>query len=244
MRNCLNDILNENCLLTLAQINQELRQRLPRKPTIHDRTVARTLEGMLYRVKLARPLPVERNRPDVLQKRVDYANWFMRHAVVNHSIFVDERGYNIWTARSHGRARMGTSTSMWSAREKCYCSTGNFTHQWTSFSLGTSRWNEWTFNDFLSQARLNVDPNEYVISFMTAHQPTTILPLWYRFMQTYLLRCLNNEEIEGKLQNMTLQYTVIEQYEISFSPVDCYYYTRLSVHVNDWSFWINDCMKV
>ena len=63
MRNCLNDILNENCLLTLAQINQELRQRLPRKPTIHDRTLARTLEGMLYRVKLARPLPVERKPP-------------------------------------------------------------------------------------------------------------------------------------------------------------------------------------
>ena len=41
MRNCLNDILNENYLLTLAQINQELRQRLPRKPTIHDRKVAK-----------------------------------------------------------------------------------------------------------------------------------------------------------------------------------------------------------
>ena len=107
MRNCLNDILNQNCLLTLAQINQELRKRLPRKPTIHDRAVARTLEGMLYRVKLARALRVERNRPDVLQKRVDYAHWFMRHAVVNQSIFVDECGYNIWTARSHGRARMG-----------------------------------------------------------------------------------------------------------------------------------------
>ena len=64
-------------------------------------------------------------------------------------------------------------------------------------------------------------------SFMTAHQPITILPLWYRFMQTYILRCLNNEEIEGKLQNMTLQYTVIEQYEISFSLVDCYYYTHV-----------------
>ena len=101
------DILNENCLLTLAQINQELRQRLPRKPTIHDRTVARTLEGMLYRVKLARPLPVERNRPDVLQKRVDYANWFTRHAAGNHRIFVDEYGYNVWTAIRHGRARTG-----------------------------------------------------------------------------------------------------------------------------------------
>ena len=93
MRNCLNDIINANSLLTLAQINQELRRRLPRKFGIHDRTVARTLEGMLYRVKLTRPLPADRNRPDVLQKRVDYANWFMRHAVVNHSIFVDECGY-------------------------------------------------------------------------------------------------------------------------------------------------------
>ena len=37
MRNCLNDILNENCLLTLAQINQKLRQRPPRKPAIHER---------------------------------------------------------------------------------------------------------------------------------------------------------------------------------------------------------------
>ena len=92
MRNCLNDITNENCQLTLAQTNQELRRRLPRKPAIHDRTVARTLEGRLYRVKLARPLPAEQNRPDILQKRVDYANWFMRHAVVNDSIFVDECG--------------------------------------------------------------------------------------------------------------------------------------------------------
>ena len=36
MGNCLKDILNENCLLTLAQINQELRQRLQRKPTIQE----------------------------------------------------------------------------------------------------------------------------------------------------------------------------------------------------------------
>ena len=64
MRNCLNDIINESCLLTLAQINQELRQRHPPKPAIHDRTVARTLENMLYRVELARPLPAERNPPE------------------------------------------------------------------------------------------------------------------------------------------------------------------------------------
>ena len=44
-----------------------------------------TVEGMLFRVKLARPPPAERNRPDVIQKRVDYANWFMGHAIINHA---------------------------------------------------------------------------------------------------------------------------------------------------------------
>ena len=48
---------------------------------------------MLFRVKLARPLPADRNRPDVLNKRVDYATWFMNYAVVRHCVLVDECGY-------------------------------------------------------------------------------------------------------------------------------------------------------
>ena len=107
MKECLSDIVNENCILTLSQINQELRQRLPKKPEIHNRTVSMTLQAMLYRVKLARPLPAESNPPDVIQKRYDYASCFMTHAVVNHCVFVDECGYNIWTARNQGRARIG-----------------------------------------------------------------------------------------------------------------------------------------
>ena len=43
------DCLDENCLLSIAEMNRELRLRLPHKPVIHDRTVARALEGMLYR---------------------------------------------------------------------------------------------------------------------------------------------------------------------------------------------------
>ena len=44
MRICLEEIINENyaCLLTLAQINSELRRRLLLKPESHDRKVART----------------------------------------------------------------------------------------------------------------------------------------------------------------------------------------------------------
>ena len=37
---------------------------------------------MLFRVKVARPLPADRNRPNVINKRVDYATWSMNHAVM------------------------------------------------------------------------------------------------------------------------------------------------------------------
>ena len=85
MRNCLSEIV-ETCLLTLWQINRELRRRLPNKPYIHDRTVARNLDGMLFRVKVVRPLPAERNRPDVLKRRSAYANWFMNRCVAQQSV--------------------------------------------------------------------------------------------------------------------------------------------------------------
>ena len=139
MRHCLEEIINENCLLTLTQINRELGRRLPVKPEIHDRTVSRTLDGMLFRVKLARPLPADRNRPDVLNKRVDYATWFMNYAVVRHCVLVDECGYKIWTARSHGRARQGErerlSPSLRPARKKVDCDNGNRAYQWTCVFL-------------------------------------------------------------------------------------------------------------
>ena len=47
-----------DCLDTLCV--SELRRRLPLKFEIHDRTMVRTLDGMLFGVKLARPLPSDR----------------------------------------------------------------------------------------------------------------------------------------------------------------------------------------
>ena len=107
MKDCLNNILDENCMLTLDQINQELRNRCPTKPHVHQRTIAKALDGIMVTVKLARPVPAERNRPDVIDRRHQYANWFMAEGVINYCVFIDECGYNIWTARSHGRARVG-----------------------------------------------------------------------------------------------------------------------------------------
>ena len=146
MKESLSDIVNENCLLTLSQINQELRQRLRNKHEIHDRTVSRTLQGMLYWVKQARPLPAERNRPNVIHKRYDYSCWFMRHAVVNHCVFIDECGYNISTARNQGRARTGESylqLSLRAKRAKCYRGTCHFFNQWPRILSINYRWYEW-----------------------------------------------------------------------------------------------------
>ena len=169
MRDCLNKILNENCLLTLTQVNQEFRRRIPRKPRICDRTVARTLEGMLFRVKLARPVPADRNRLDVIEKRPDYANWFMGHAVVKHTVFIDECGYNIWTARSHGRARRGERAY----RQVCGQRGRNVTvtmaisptNGLVFHSAVIGGMNAHRFDDFLAQTRLhvNLDPDEHVI---------------------------------------------------------------------------------
>ena len=179
VRDCLDDIINESCLLTIAEMNRELRLRLPHKPVIHDRTVARALEEMLYRVKLARPLPADRNRPDVLQKRVEYGNWFMGHAVVNHTVFI-ECGYNIWTARSQGRALRGERAY----RQVCGQRGRNVTVAlaisptsglvFHSAILGGM--NGRRFDDFLAQTRLNLDPDEHVFFIMMLRQPTGILP--------------------------------------------------------------------
>ena len=95
MRDCINEILNENCLLLLQQINEELRRRLPAKPLVCDRTIGKTMDGMLISVKMARAVPAARNRPDVIERCYEYANWFMTQGVINDCIFIDECGYNI-----------------------------------------------------------------------------------------------------------------------------------------------------
>ena len=86
----------DNCMLTLTEINRERRRRLPRKPQRHDCTVGKALDRMLVSLKIARPLPIHRNRPDVIQSRFECANWFLNTGMVGHCIFKDECSF-IWT---------------------------------------------------------------------------------------------------------------------------------------------------
>ena len=102
MKQCLEAIVNENCTLTLEAINTKLEDRLPEMATVNVRTIAKHLDGMLYTLKLSRQLPAERNRPEVIQRRQAYSQWFLEDANLKHTIFIDECGFNIWTARNHG----------------------------------------------------------------------------------------------------------------------------------------------
>ena len=63
MNNFLQEILDNNPLLTLDTINTELRGHLPNKLAILRRTLARALDGMLLTLNLVENIPEGQN-PD------------------------------------------------------------------------------------------------------------------------------------------------------------------------------------
>ena len=105
MRNCMLQIVEENAAFTLNQIKERLQMRLPNKPHIHISTIAATLDGMLVRIKKLEDAPIDRNSPATKESRREYATWFMQNQGQNF-IFVDECGFNLFMARTRGRARI------------------------------------------------------------------------------------------------------------------------------------------
>jgi len=89
-KHCLNDIVDDNCMLTLPGINRELRRRPPRKSQIHDPTVGRILDGMLVSLKLAKPLPL----------------FFF--------FFFNERAVVVWTSLHKGNGKLILSLNFFS----------------------------------------------------------------------------------------------------------------------------------
>ena len=134
MRQCLEEILEENPMLTLEAINRKLREELPDRPHVHVRTVAKHLDGMLYTLKLAHTVPADRNRADVIQRRNEYPHWFLEEANLNHTVFIDECGFNIWTSRSQGRSRQSLPSGVWAERKEHYNMFGNISSVWVDIS--------------------------------------------------------------------------------------------------------------
>ena len=64
--------------------------------------------------------PSKQTEIDVMcvQRTQEYGSWFMNHAIMRHGVFIDKCGYNIWTARNHGRGgRMTLHRDKYAASE-------------------------------------------------------------------------------------------------------------------------------
>ena len=169
MKQCIEEILNENPVLTLDGINRLLKERLPDKPRIHSRSVGKVLDGMLYTFKLVRRCPAERNRPDVIQSRREYAAWSLGEAIQRQIVFIDECGFNVWTARSQGRAPRGDRAYRQVSGQKGHnisiilvvSSTFGLVHH--SMHIGGT--NRERFQLFLDECAQNVAGNETVFIY-------------------------------------------------------------------------------
>ena len=106
MRYALQRYIYDNPLMTLSQLNAQLRADLPNKPFVTTSTIARTLDGMLITLKLAEDVPEQRNAPRILDARLIFGNWFLQVGVLAHTVYIDET-CNVWTRRSYGRAPRG-----------------------------------------------------------------------------------------------------------------------------------------
>ena len=156
MKQCIEEILNENPVLTLDGINRLLQERLPDKPRIHSRTVGKVLNGMLYTFNLVRRCPAERNRPDVIQSRRDYAAW-------RQIVFIDECGFNVWTAMSQGRALRQVSGQKGSNISIILAVSSTFGLVHHSMHIGGT--NRDRFQVFLDECAQNVAGNETVFIY-------------------------------------------------------------------------------
>ena len=113
MRKAVEDIISENCTLSLKEINLKLQQRLPEAPKVSLKTIERILDGLFYTLKKVTILPFERNSQSVEDLRREYAEWFLKDGtLVENHVFIDETGFNVWTKRGKGRSKKGTPATV------------------------------------------------------------------------------------------------------------------------------------
>ncbi len=174
MTRCIQRIVDEDCILSLRAINTELRRRLPEKPQVHERTIGKHLDGMVYSLKLSGILPADRNRPDVVEGRHDYANWFLEEANIHHPVFIDECGFSIWTARSQGRVRVGERAYRQVCGQKgrnlTICLAMSQVFGLVRYTIQMGGMTRESFTEFLAGTATHLDEMKLIISFSMEHQ--------------------------------------------------------------------------
>ena len=101
--------VEEKPTITLKELRDSLPVVFPHKPSVSTQTISRFLDGQLFTVKMVRNITPEWNSAEVKHDRQGYVYWLTCEAMVDGSslIYIDECGFNIWTARSMGRAEIG-----------------------------------------------------------------------------------------------------------------------------------------
>ena len=93
----------------------------------------------------------------------EYANWFMTQGVINDCIFIDKCGYNIWTARSYGRARVGErayrQVSGQRGKNVTICLAVSPTNGLVYHTARIGGMNRQLFNDLLGEVGRRVNPD-------------------------------------------------------------------------------------
>ncbi len=93
--------------ITIKELNDTLCQTFPDKSQMCNITVSRALDGELLILKQVHNTPVNRNSESVKTARVAFANYMYDQGTHQHRVYNDETGYNLYTARTYGRAPGG-----------------------------------------------------------------------------------------------------------------------------------------
>ena len=108
MVNSLVSFVEEKPTATLLEMRGHLLQMFPTLPAqLSLTTISRALDGCIFTLTLLRSVPTQWNIEEVKCERAEFASWLLREGPNGEMVFIDECGFNIWTARTQGRSIKG-----------------------------------------------------------------------------------------------------------------------------------------
>ena len=115
------------------EINVQLRQSLPNKPTTEKNSTGQDIRQYAIFNKKLEINAAERNSDRVTDIRKIYSDFFLQEGVLfDRVIFIDESGYNLWTARTRGLSKIGGyKGGSRPKREKCFFVTCHLSFKWS-----------------------------------------------------------------------------------------------------------------
>ena len=96
-------IVEDHPAFTLDELHQSLRD----KSRISLTSLVNILDGQFISLKKLEDAPTDRNRLNVKEERREFALWLTSEGINKNLVYVEENGFNLFTRRTKGRARVG-----------------------------------------------------------------------------------------------------------------------------------------